>query len=234
MEARLRFVMSDGTTKDFEIAKFLQFDTTEPGTLLELRKLSSGAYSFVFHKSMVVEGANLERIEVLRGNQYKSVAKWLEGFEEDLLACFTKTRKCGIALCDDHRLLLVGLRCEQCKTVHQIGSNVLKVSDDGVQYRGLEGRGEYVKRTMEKLLTGVVKGRRGDKWEMDGTEHERGGEDCNCTTFGQECPECGGLMHMQPMYGGILYECEVCERLLSDPPIHPAAGASGSMLCGES
>lgn len=45
---------------------------------------------------------------------------------------------------------------------------------------------------------------------MDGTKHYPGKECCG--SFSQPCPRCGGIGHYQPVYGGVLYECEKCHH----------------------
>ena len=43
---------------------------------------------------------------------------------------------------------------------------------------------------------------------MDGDLHKKGDKDC-CFDIGRKC-ECGGRVHMQSVYGGIAYCCELC------------------------
>lgn len=45
---------------------------------------------------------------------------------------------------------------------------------------------------------------------MDGEEHIVGDNDC-CLSFRKRC-KCGGIMHFQPVYGGIFYRCDRCGK----------------------
>ncbi len=45
---------------------------------------------------------------------------------------------------------------------------------------------------------------------IDGEEHTVGDSSC-CGSFGQEC-KCEGIIHFQPVYGGIVYRCDQCGK----------------------
>lgn len=47
---------------------------------------------------------------------------------------------------------------------------------------------------------------------MDDEEHIVSNNDC-CSNFGKKC-KCGGIMHFQPVYGGIFYRCDRCGKYL--------------------